>query len=96
MTLNTDNRLMSGVSLSREFAAMSRTFGIGLDEMEWLTLNGMKSAFEPFDGRLRLITAVIKPGLPPPARRVMLWCGYQDGDEPDGGARAWTASGTRS
>jgi len=62
VTLNTDNRLMSGVSLSSEFAAMSRTFGIGLDEMEWLTLNGMKSAFEPFDGRLRLITAVIKPG----------------------------------
>ncbi len=62
VTLNTDNRLMSGVSLSSEFAAMSATFGIGLDEMEWLTLNGMKSAFEPFDGRLRLITAVIKPG----------------------------------
>jgi adenosine deaminase len=62
VTLNTDNRLMSGVSLSSEFAAMSRAFGIGLDEMEWLTLNGMKSAFEPFDGRLRLITAVIKPG----------------------------------
>jgi len=62
VTLNTDNRLMSGVSLSSEFAAMSRVFGVGLDEMEWLTLNAMKSAFEPFDGRLRLITAVIKPG----------------------------------
>jgi len=62
VTLNTDNRLMSGVSLSSEFAAMAEVFGIGLDEMEWLTLNAMKSAFEPFDGRLRLITAVIKPG----------------------------------
>jgi len=62
VTLNTDNRLMSGVSLSSEFAAMAEVFGVGLDEMEWLTLNAMKSAFEPFDGRLRLITAVIKPG----------------------------------
>src|SRR5450759_4139831 len=62
VTLNTDNRLMSGVSLSSEFAAMVEVVGIGLDEMEWLTLNAMKSAFEPFDGRLRLITAVIKPG----------------------------------
>ena len=62
MTLNTDNRLMSGVSLSSEFSAMAQVFGVGLDEMEWLTLNAMKSAFEPFDGRLRLITSVIKPG----------------------------------
>ena len=62
VTLNTDNRLMSGVSLSSEFAALASVFGLGLDEMEWLTLNGMKSAFEPFDGRLRLINGVIKPG----------------------------------
>ncbi len=33
-----------------------------LDEMEWLTLNAMKSAFAPFDQRLRLINGVIKPG----------------------------------
>ncbi len=61
VTVNTDNRLMSGVSLSSEFAALGDAFGMGLDDMEWLTLNGMKSAFEPFDGRLRLINGVIKP-----------------------------------
>jgi adenosine deaminase len=33
-----------------------------LDEMQWLTLNAMKSAFNPFDERLRLINGVIKPG----------------------------------
>jgi adenosine deaminase len=62
ITLNTDNRLMSGVSLSSEFEAMSETFGINLDEMEWLTLNAAKSAFAPFDERLRLISTIIKPG----------------------------------
>ena len=62
VTLNTDNRLMSGVSMSSEFAALDEAFGIGLGEMEWLTLNGMKSAFAAFDERLRIINEVVKPG----------------------------------
>ena len=62
VTVNTDNRLMSGITLSSEFAALSRAFGIGLDDMEWLTLNAMKSAFWPFDGRLKIINEQIKPG----------------------------------
>ena len=62
VTVNTDNRLMSDVSLSSEFAALDAAFGIGLGEMEWLTLNAMKSAFLPFDERLGLIDEVIKPG----------------------------------
>ena len=53
---------MSGVSLSSEFAALDEAFGIGLGEMEWLTINAMKSAFAPFDERLRLINEVVKPG----------------------------------
>jgi adenosine deaminase len=62
VTLNTDNRLMSNVTLSSEFAALDEAFGIGLGEMEWLTTNAMKSAFAPFDERLRLINEVVKPG----------------------------------
>ena len=62
VTVNTDNRLMSGVTMTDEFETLSRVFGFGLDEMQWLTLNGMKSAFAPFDERLRLINGVIKPG----------------------------------
>ncbi|MEO5885474.1 MAG: adenosine deaminase [Candidatus Limnocylindrales bacterium] len=62
VTVNTDNRLMSGVSLSSEFAALDAAFGIGLGEMEWLTINALKSAFAPFDERLRLINEVVKPG----------------------------------
>jgi adenosine deaminase len=62
VTLNTDNRLMSGVTLSSEFEALDQAFGIGLGEMEWLTINALKSAFAPFDERLRLINEVVKPG----------------------------------
>ncbi|HUG47445.1 MAG TPA: adenosine deaminase [Candidatus Limnocylindria bacterium] len=62
VTVNTDNRLMSGVTLSDEFETLSKAFDFGLDEMQWLTLNAIKSAFNPFDERLRLINGVIKPG----------------------------------
>ena len=62
VTLNTDNRLMSGVSMTSEFAALDAAFGIGLSEMEWMTINGLKSAFAPFDERLRIINEVVKPG----------------------------------
>ena len=62
VTVNTDNRLMSDVTLSSEFAALDEAFAIGLGEMEWLTINAMKSAFAPFDERLRIINEVVKPG----------------------------------
>jgi adenosine deaminase len=62
VTVNTDNRLMSGVTMSDEFETLGRVFDFGLDEMQWLTLNAMKSAFAAFDERLRLINGVIKPG----------------------------------
>jgi adenosine deaminase len=62
VTLNTDNRLMSQISLSDEFASMVATFGWDLADMEWVTLNAIKSAFLPFDGRLRIINEQVKPG----------------------------------
>jgi len=62
VTLNTDNRLVSNLSLSDEFFNMASAFGWNLDDMEWLTLNAIKSAFHPFDGRLRIINEQIKPG----------------------------------
>ncbi len=62
VTVNTDNRLMSGVTLSDEFVTLMSRFDIGLDEMQWLTTNAMKSSFLAFDERLRLINGVIKPG----------------------------------
>jgi adenosine deaminase len=62
VTVNTDNRLMSGTSMSREFEHLVAAFGYTLDDMQWFTVNGMKSAFLPFDERLAMINDVIKPG----------------------------------
>ncbi|MEU7280166.1 adenosine deaminase [Streptomyces sp. NPDC045431] len=62
VTVNTDNRLMSGTSMSREFERLVETFGYTLDDMQWFTVNAMKSAFIPFDERLAMINEVIKPG----------------------------------
>jgi adenosine deaminase len=60
-TVNTDNRLMSGTSMSREMALLVEAFGYGWAELQWFTINAMKSAFIPFDERLAIINEVIKP-----------------------------------
>ena len=61
VTVNTDNRLMSGTTMSREMWLLSEAFGYGWSELQWLTVNAMKSSFIPFDERLKLINGVIKP-----------------------------------
>ncbi|MFF6789550.1 adenosine deaminase [Streptomyces filamentosus] len=61
-TVNTDNRLMSGTSMSREFELLVDAFDYTLDDLQWFTVNAMKSAFIPFDERLAMINDVIKPG----------------------------------
>jgi len=62
VTVNTDNRLMSNVTLSEELRRLSRVFSLTLDDVEKLTLNAMKSAFVGYDERLAFIYGTIKPG----------------------------------
>ncbi len=62
VTLNTDNRLMSNTSMTREFQAATETFGLTLDDLEKITINAMKSAFIPYAGRCEIIYKVIKSG----------------------------------
>jgi adenosine deaminase len=62
VTVNTDNRLMSGTSMTHEMLLLSEAFGWGLADMQWVTVNALKSAFIPFDERLLLIEQVVKPG----------------------------------
>jgi adenosine deaminase len=62
VTVNTDNRLMSGTSMSREMSLLADAFGYGWADLQWFTINAMKSAFIPFDERLAIINDVIKPG----------------------------------
>jgi len=61
VTLNTDNRLMSGTSMTKEMELCCEAFGWTLDDLQWLTVNAMKSAFIPFDERLEIINTKIKP-----------------------------------
>lgn len=61
VTVNTDNRLMSGTSMTHEMELLSEAFGYGLSDLQWFTVNAMKSAFIPFDERLVIINEQIKP-----------------------------------
>ncbi|WP_020390642.1 adenosine deaminase [Kribbella catacumbae] len=61
VTVNTDNRLMSGTSMSRELTLLAEAFDYGLTDFRWFAINAMKSAFIPFDERLAIIDDIIKP-----------------------------------
>jgi adenosine deaminase len=62
VTLNTDNRLMSHTTMSREFEAAADTFGLTMEDFEKITINAMKSAFLPYKERCHFIYSAIKPG----------------------------------
>ncbi len=62
VTVNTDNRLMSDTTMTNEFAVLVETFDLTWDDVEWLTINAMKSSFWPFEQRLQVINQKIKPG----------------------------------
>ncbi|MHA7273164.1 adenosine deaminase [Arthrobacter sp. TMT4-20] len=51
VTVNTDNRLMSGVTLTDEFELLSETFDYDLDDLLELTLNAVNAAFLPLEDR---------------------------------------------
>ncbi len=62
VTLNTDNRLMSNTSMSAEMTSLVEAFDYSLRDLEWMTVNAMKSSFLPFNERLDIINQIIKPG----------------------------------
>jgi adenosine deaminase len=62
VTLNTDDRLMSDTTMTKEFKVAQQVFKLGLDELEKITINSMKSAFIPYNRRIQIIYDVIKPG----------------------------------
>ena len=65
VTLNTDNRLMSHTSASREATLLAEQAEWTVADLRWVTINAMKSAFIPFDQRLGIINDIIKPGYVP-------------------------------
>jgi adenosine deaminase len=62
VTLNTDNRLMSDTTLTKEYMLAVMHYGIGLKDIEKLSINAMKSAFLHYPERLDIIYNSIKPG----------------------------------
>jgi adenosine deaminase len=72
VTVNTDNRLMSDTTMTNEMMALATAFGYDLADMEWFTVNAMKSAFAPFDERLALINGRIKPAYAEARSRIVL------------------------
>lgn len=61
VTVNTDNRLMSGTCMSKEMGLLSEAFGYGWEDLRWFTINALKSSFVHFDERLAIIDDVVKP-----------------------------------
>jgi adenosine deaminase len=62
VTLNTDNRLMSGVSASSEVTAVGSTFGWSWDDVQTVTERALAAAFIGDGERARLLHDVIRPG----------------------------------
>jgi len=60
--LNTDDRLMSKITLTDEYVTATDLFGITLEDIEKLNINAMKSAFISHNEKLDYIYNVIKPG----------------------------------
>ncbi|MCX6357038.1 MAG: adenosine deaminase [Candidatus Aureabacteria bacterium] len=61
VTLNTDNRLMSDTSMSKELQIAAREYGLSIRDIEIITLNAMKSAFIHYDERCDIIYNILKP-----------------------------------
>jgi len=62
VTMNTDNRLMSGVSASSEFVDVARTFDWTWDDVQAVTEQGLAAAFTSDVERKRLLDEVVRPG----------------------------------
>ena len=53
---------MSDTTLTKEYLKATEIFGISFDDIERLNINAMKSAFIPYEERIKIIYDVIKPG----------------------------------
>jgi len=61
LALNTDNRLMSNVSMTGEYEVAAREYGLDFWGLEKIAIDSMKSSFLPHSQRLSVIYDVLKP-----------------------------------
>ena len=59
VTLNTDNRLISNTTLSKEYELACNIFNLSLQDLRGIIINGFKSAFLPHNERRKLIKSVL-------------------------------------
>ena len=62
VTVNTDNRLMSATSMSREMHELVKACDWTFLDLQRVTINALKSSFIPFEERLAIIEEIVKPG----------------------------------
>jgi adenosine deaminase len=60
VTLNTDNRLMSDTTLTKEYLIACRTFGLTEQDLKNITIMGFKSAFLSHKEKVQLLDRVLK------------------------------------
>jgi adenosine deaminase len=60
VTVNTDNRLMSNTTLSRELALLVDAFGYDLADLEVFQLNAAAASFLPLEDRENLTTEILQ------------------------------------
>jgi len=81
VTLNTDDRLMSNTTMSKEFLLAIDVFNLNLEDLEKITLNSMKSAFIQYKERLHFIYDVIKPGYQKMKDKLLSFKSYPENHE---------------
>jgi adenosine deaminase len=79
VTVNTDNRLVTNTTVSKELSVCNRELGFGMGDLKQVILNGFKSAFLPFHVKQQYLRRVseelkafdeVSPSTPPPAPSV--------------------------
>ena len=55
VTLNTDNRLVTATTVTDEYLLAAKRFGLTVEELRWVMVNGFKSAFLPFRDKKMLL-----------------------------------------
>ena len=60
VTINTDNRLISNTTLTKEFLLAHQLFGFNLNNFKEITINAIKSSFINHKKRIALIKSVLR------------------------------------
>jgi adenosine deaminase len=60
VTLNTDNRLMSGTTVTQEYLLACRTFAFNAQDLKNIIIMGFKSSFMPYKTKVNFLDRVLK------------------------------------